>query len=99
MSLPRYPSGRRSPRHVIERLQMLKTDYETTYQFWQDGVSLTDESIFRSEFITGSLLVTDAYLLGLAAKRGAKLVSFDRTLPWQAIHNGTARLVESPLLQ
>ena len=78
---------------------MLKTDYETTFQFWQDGISLTDESIFRAEFITGSLLVTDAYLLGLAARHGAKLVSFDRTLPWQAIRNGTARLIESPLLQ
>jgi len=99
MSLPRYPSGRRSPKQVIERLQMLKTDYETTYQFWQDGVSLTDESIFRHEFITGPLLVTDAYLLGLAHKHGARIVSFDRTLPWQAIRNGTARLVESPLLQ
>ena len=99
MSLPRYPSGRRSPAQIIERLQMLKTDYETTFQFWQDGISLTDESIFRAEFITGSLLVTDAYLLGLAARHGAKLVSFDRTLPWQAIRNGTARLIESPLLQ
>jgi toxin-antitoxin system PIN domain toxin len=99
MSLPRYPSGRRSPAQVVERLQMLKTDYVATHQFWQDGISLTDESIFRSEFITGSLLVTDAYLLGLAAKHGAKLVSFDRTLPWQAIRRGTARLVESPLLQ
>ena len=45
------------------------------------------------------LLVTDAYLLGLASKHGAQLVSFDRTLPWQAIRNGTARLVQSPLLQ
>jgi uncharacterized protein len=99
MSLPRYPSGRRSPREVIERLQMLKTDYETTHQFWQAGISLTDESIFKTEFITGALLVTDAYLLGLAAKHGAKFVSFDRTLPWQAIRTGTARLIESPLLQ
>jgi uncharacterized protein len=99
MSLPRYPSGRRSPREIIERLQTLKTDYEATHQFWPDGVSLTNESLFRPEFITGSLLVTDAYLLGLATKYGARLVSFDRILPWQAIRNGTARLIESPLLQ
>jgi toxin-antitoxin system PIN domain toxin len=99
MSLPRYPSGRRSPSEIIERLQMLKSDYHATHQFWPDGISLTDESLFRPEFITGSLLVTDAYLLGLAAKHGARLVSFDRTLPWQAIRSGTARLIESPLLQ
>jgi predicted nucleic acid-binding protein len=59
----------------------------------------TDESVFRSEYITGSLYVTDTYLLGLAANHGAKLVSFDRSLPWQAIRNGTGRLIETPLLQ
>ncbi len=99
MSLPRYPSGRRSPREITERLQMLKADYGSTHYFWPDEVSLTDESLFRLEYITGSRLVTDAYLLGLAAKHGSKLVSFDRTLPWQAIRNGTAGLVETPLLQ
>ncbi len=99
MSLPRYPSGRRYPREIIDRLQILRADYQTTHQFWPDGISLTDESIFRTEFITGSLLVTDAYLLGLAAKHGGRLVSFDRALPWQAIRGGTARLIESPLLQ
>jgi len=35
-------------------------------------------------------------LLGLAARRGAKLVSFDRSLPWQAIRGGTSGLLESP---
>ena len=99
MSQPRYPSGRRSPAQVIERLRMLKRGHLAEFQFWPDDISLTDELVFRSEYITGSLNVTDAYLLGLAFKRGAKLVSFDRTLPWQAIRNGTARLVESPLLQ
>jgi uncharacterized protein len=99
MSLPRYPSGRRAPAEVIERLHALKSAYKVSHQFWPDEISLTDEALFRPKFITGSLYVTDAYLLGLAAKHGARLVSFDRTLPWQAILNGTARLVETPLLQ
>jgi toxin-antitoxin system PIN domain toxin len=99
MSQARYPSGRRSPVEIIERLQMLRTAHQTTYEFWPDAISLTDELVFRQEYITGSLLVTDAYLLGLAAKHNARLVSFDRTLPWQAIRNGTARLIETPLLQ
>jgi len=99
MSLAKYPSGRRSPSQVIERLQMLKTGHRSSCHFWPDEISLTDASLFRWEFITGSLNVTGAYLLGLAAKHGAKLVSFDRTLPWQAIRNGTARLIETPLLQ
>lgn len=99
MSQSRYPSGRRSPHQIVERLRSLKNNHGASYQFWPDEISLTDESLFRSEYLTGSLYVTDAYLLGLAAKRGAKLVSFDRSLPWQAIRNGTARLIETPLLQ
>jgi predicted nucleic acid-binding protein len=78
---------------------MLKAGNDSSFHFWPDEISLTDASLFRSQYITGSLNVTDAYLLGLAAKHGAKLVSFDRSLPWQAIRNGTARLIETPLLQ
>jgi uncharacterized protein len=99
MSLPKYPSGRREPRHIVERLQMLKHANQASYEFWPDEVSLTDETLFRIGYVTGSLQITDAYLLGLAAKHRARLVSFDRTLPWQAIRNGTAKLIESPLLQ
>lgn len=99
MSQASYPSGRRSPASIVERLQKLKTVYGATYRFWPDEVSMTDESIFRIDHIQGPKLVTDAYLLGLAAKHKARLVSFDRTLPWQAIRNGTARLIETPLLQ
>jgi predicted nucleic acid-binding protein len=99
MSQPKYPSGRRSPGQIIERLQMLKTGRSSIHHFWPDEVSLTDASLFRPQYVTGSLNVTDAYLLGLAAKHRAKLVSFDRSLPWQAIRNGTARLIETPLLQ
>jgi toxin-antitoxin system PIN domain toxin len=99
MSLPKYPSGRRSPRQIIERLQMLKTGYSSTHHFWPDEVSLTDATLFRPDYITGSLNVTDAYLLGVAAKHASRFVSFDRSLPWQAIRNGSARLIESPLLQ
>lgn len=96
MSQPRYPGGRRSPEQVVERLQMLKSAYGKTHKFWADEISLTDESIFRIEYITGPKQVTDAYLLGLAARHRARFVSFDRTLPWQAIQNGSARLIETP---
>lgn len=99
MSLPRYPSGRRAPEEIIETLQTLKNAHIATHQFWPDDISLTDDTLFRPEYITGSLYVTDAYLLGLAARHGAQLLSLDRTLPWQAIRNGTVGLVETPLLQ
>jgi toxin-antitoxin system PIN domain toxin len=99
MSLPKYPSGRRSPDQIVEQLQMLKSVFHRTHEFWPDEVSLTDESLFRVNYITGPKLVTDAYLLGLAAKHRGKLVSFDRSLPWQAVRNGSMRLIQTPLLQ
>jgi len=84
---------------VIDILATWKQSQAKHHRFWSDAVSLTDDSLFRPEYITNPNSVTDAYLLGLAARHGAKLVSFDRSLPWQAIRSGTARLIETPLLQ
>jgi toxin-antitoxin system PIN domain toxin len=84
---------------VLALLKELKESEASNHRFWTDSVSLTDDALFRVEYILGPKLVTDAYLLGLAAKHGARLVSFDRSLPWQAIRNGTAKLIETPLLQ
>jgi len=84
---------------VLALLKEWKASEARHHRFWTDSVSLTDDSLFRPEYITNPNLVTDAYLLGLAAKHNAKVVSFDRTLPWQAIRNGTAQLIETPLLQ
>jgi len=64
--------------------------------FWSDEISLTDSAVFDAALIAGSNQVTDAYLLGLAAHHTAKLVSFDRTLPWQAIRGGSKDLIHSP---
>jgi toxin-antitoxin system PIN domain toxin len=84
---------------VIRLLSEWKQSQAQFHRFWNDSVSITDEWLFRVEYITKPGLVTDAYLLGLAAKHGARLVSFDKTLPWQAIQGGTARLIETPLVQ
>ena len=78
---------------------MLKSAYSGTHSFWPDKISFTDEPLFKIEYISNPKLVTDAYLLGSTAKHNAKLVSFDLTLPWHAIQNGSARLIETPLLQ
>lgn len=96
LSQPSYPSGRRSPADVIEILASLKKAFPESHQFWADNVSLTDEALFHPEFVAGSKFVTDAYLLGLAARNGSRLVSLDRTLPWQAIRGGSAQLIERP---
>ena len=96
VSQPAYPSGQRSPAEIIRTLQQLKNVCRESYQFWEDGVSLTNESLFRPEYIIGPRQVTDAYLLGLATKRGGVVLSFDRSLPWQAIRGGASHLIQTP---
>lgn len=96
LSQPAYPSGQRSPAEAIQVLRALKAAYRQVHEFWMDDVSLSDPSLFDSAYITSSRQVTDAYLLGLAARRKQRVVSFDRFLPWQAIRNGSAQLIELP---
>ena len=96
LSQPSYASGRRTPAEVIEVLTALKSAFEESYEFWNDDISLSDSAIFDTALIGGSRQVTDAYLLGLAAKRSATLVSFDRSLPWQAIRGGSRKLIQLP---
>jgi predicted nucleic acid-binding protein len=97
ISQPSFAAGPYTPKEAAHALRAVCKSEQ--HRFWQDGISLNDESLFLIENISTSKLVTDAYILGLAAKHGARLVSFDRSLPWHAIRNGTARLIESPLLQ
>ena len=91
-----YPSGRRSPAEIVNTLRHLKLARADSHQFWPDAVTLTDETLFRCQYLVGSRQVTDAYLLGLAAKRGGTLVSFDGSLPWQAIQGAARSLVQKP---
>jgi len=94
-----FATGPYTLSEAAEAVRSLLKSFSKSHRFWWDDVSLTDESLFLIKHIIGPKQVTDAYLLGLAAKHNAKLVSFDRSLPWQAIRNGTARLIETPLLQ
>ena len=96
LSQPAYPSGQRSPAGVIGILKGLKAAFLDSHEFWLDDVSLTDDSLFQGPLIGGSKIVTDAYLLGLAARHKGTLVSFDRSLPWQAIRGASRRLVQPP---
>ena len=97
LSQPSYASGQRTPSQAIGLLRVLKEAAGDAYEFWADDVSLSDASLFEADYIIGAKQVADAYLLGLAARRGGKLVSFDRSLPWQAIRDGSRDLIEVPV--
>lgn len=58
--------------------------------FWCDEVSLLDRSMFDLALVAGPRQLTDVYLLGLACKRGGRLATFDRNIPFQAVRGATS---------
>lgn len=52
----------------------------TDHEFWPDDISLLDPNRFDPKAILGPKQLTDIYLLGLAASKGGRLVTFDRKI-------------------
>jgi uncharacterized protein len=55
------------------------------HEFWPDESSLLDERAIDTTRIHGPKQLTDVYLLALAVARGGRLVTFDRSLPIDAV--------------
>jgi len=53
---------------------------DTDHEFWPDDISLLDPNRFDPKAILGPKQLTDIYLLGLAASKGGRLVTFDRKI-------------------
>lgn len=51
-----------------------------THTFWEDDIGILDDHV-PSELLVGHRQVTDAYLLGLAIRRGGRLVTLDAGIP------------------
>jgi toxin-antitoxin system PIN domain toxin len=82
MSQPGYPHP--IPVHVVaQRLREAVTDRH--HEFWPDELSLLDERSIDTTRVHGPKQLTDVYLLGLAVARGGRLVTFDRSLPVDAV--------------
>lgn len=75
------------PHAIIDHLRRFCQDDH--HCFWHDGVSLTDPSVFDQTLIRGHLQVTDVYLLGLARTMDGCLVTFDNTIPLNAVVGAT----------
>ena len=52
----------------------------TNHAFWPDHLSLRDEQEFQHTSILSSKHLTDLYLLAIAAKNNATLVTFDQNI-------------------
>jgi hypothetical protein len=74
---------------IVERLA--EATAHKLHEFWPDEVSLLDASVVDSSRVHGSRQVTDLYLLALAASRHSRLVTFDRSIPIEAVPRAQAR--------
>lgn len=50
------------------------------HQFWPDDLPLAEATAFAGARLLGHQQVTDAYLLGLAFRRGGRLATLDRRI-------------------
>ena len=89
----KYPNLSLSPDQAVDLLARLKRSRTGRHEWWPDDVSITDRSLFQTEVLLGSKQITDAYLLGLAFRKGGGLVSFDSGLPWRAVRDAPAELL------
>jgi toxin-antitoxin system PIN domain toxin len=83
LSNPKYPTVDATPSEVIEHLRIFCS--LPHHEFWGEGYSLIDTSLFRIQAITGHQMLTDVCLLGLAVRRHGKLVTFDRSISVHAV--------------
>jgi len=84
---PAYGSSVTRPVELVDRLSRFCSTRH--HVFWPDAVSIRDKRTFNPSMIRGHRQVTDVYLLGLAAKMGGCLATFDRTIPLSAVTGAT----------
>lgn len=88
MSQPAYP-GSLPASAVAERLGTATAT--RWHAFWPDSISLVDNATLDWNGVLGSRQVTDVYLLALAVRHEARLVTFDRGVPLRAVRDAAAR--------
>ena len=89
LSNPAYPSVSATPAEVISRLQTLCSS--PYHEAWPDEVSLLDATLFRHSSVGGHQKITDVFLLGLAVRKGGRLISFDHSVSLKAVVGGEPR--------
>lgn len=90
---PGYGSAVSRPVELVDRLRRL-CGLEG-HQYWNESVSLRDQTLFECGKVAGHRQLTDLYLLGLAQRRGGRLATFDRTVPVGAVVGARSDLLET----
>ena len=90
LSQPKYASG--TPISTATAVLAVREIRNVSgYEFWADDVSLLDAEVFDASALMGPAQVTDAYLLALAVKREAILVTLDTRLMLSAVAGASIR--------
>ncbi len=87
-SHPSYPNRPGDAAVVLESLRRFHA--VAGHDFWPEEVSLLD-LVLPGATLSHSQ-VTDIFLLGLAARKGGKLATFDRHIPGQGVPGGEEAL-------
>lgn len=87
LSQPRYPNAVPLAEAAA---RLTEATRHAAHQFWPDDISLLDAGTTRWDRLLSGRLLTDAYLLALAVRRGGRLVTFDRAVPRGAIAGANA---------
>lgn len=82
LSQPQYASPL-SPHQAV--LLLRETCERSDHEFWSCDLSLLDDTIVDSARLHGHRQLTHAYLLALASVRGARFVTFDRSIATSAV--------------
>ena len=82
MSHPGYPNAL-PVRAIMERL--MQASARSLHEFWPDDVSLLDVDVVDSARIHGPRQLSDVYLLALAVRHKGRFVTFDTSVPLDAV--------------
>jgi toxin-antitoxin system PIN domain toxin len=82
MSHPVYPNAL-PVSAITERLADAAAS--ELHQFWPDDVSALDRKLIDTTRVHGPRQLTDVYLLALAIRHGGRFVTFDQSIPVQAV--------------
>ena len=89
MSHPSFALGPEAPQ--IARQLLLNLLDTPGHEFWSDDLTLTDAQLFPR--LPGPKHQTDLYLLGLAAKHGGRLATFDQHIDPKWVAGGETTLL------
>ena len=90
LSQPAYPS--RVPATAVDVAQRLSdAGADPAHEFWPDDINLLEPGVLHWDRLLSSRHLTDAYLLLLAVRRNARLVTFDQGVPLQVVPGAQAK--------